>query len=99
MNPTQDEAFRHLAADAMAQGFITEILLTQYLKGFPPSLRQPIADTILKAGAMIDPDGRAPSEELAEMHADVTVKMQAHLASYVQRALARLQAGELALVP
>jgi hypothetical protein len=35
-----DEAFRNVAADSMAQGFIVEILLKEYLKASRPKSDQ-----------------------------------------------------------
>jgi pyruvate/2-oxoglutarate/acetoin dehydrogenase E1 component len=86
-----EEAFRNVAADSMAQGFIVEILLTRYLKQFPPADREEIAESLIKTGRRIDHfHGVAKDDEfLAELFSDVTIRMHAALEALVKRAMRR----------
>jgi hypothetical protein len=90
-----DEGLRNVAADSMAQGFIVEILLTNYFKSFPPEVRDSLAKTIIAVGKKTDHfAGLIENEAEAEVFSDVVVKMHAALESLVQRSLLRLAAGE-----
>jgi hypothetical protein len=92
-----DEAFRNVAADSMAQGYIVEILLTQYLKTFPPQLRQSLVETLLSNGKRTDHfAGLAKDDQTAEMLSDVVVRMHNALEGLVARSVQRLLAGEAA---
>lgn len=90
MDDIQDEAFRNVAARVSAQGFIVEILLAQYLKAFPPELRDAIADTIIQAGKLYDPGVRVAGERAAELLSDVTVRTPGFVEDYTRAALARI---------
>ena len=92
-----EEQLRNLAADSMAQGFIVELLLTEYLKKFG-QLKFDVAKSILDAGQRTDEFvGLVKDFAEAEVFADVVVKMHQALDTYVGRALKRVAAGEKAV--
>lgn len=94
MDAVLEEAFRDLAADVMAQGFLTELLLTRFLKDHMSEYRAELVEAIKKSGRRTDHFGQASSDQLAELHADVTVRMHSALDGYLKRAMARLAAGD-----
>jgi len=87
-----DEAFRNVAADSMAQGFVVEILLTQYLKTFPAGkVRKKICDSIIQTAKRTDHyEGLIQDEHVAELFADVVVRMHRAVEALVSRAAARV---------
>jgi hypothetical protein len=89
-----DEAFRKVAAASMAQGFVVEILLTQYLKAFPAGdSRTSICDTIIRTAQRTDHyAGLTKDEHTAELFADVVVRMHGAIEQLVSRAAARIAA-------
>lgn len=95
---SDEEMFRNVAADSMAQGFIIEILLAHYLGEMPPDDRLAIVESLTKTGkrtdhfaGLIKDDDRA-----AEKFADVVVKMHEALDGLIYRAVRRVVAGETA---
>jgi hypothetical protein len=87
-----DEAFRNVAADSMAQGFVVEILLSQYLKQFAGDSREEVCRSLISTGQRTEHfAGLAKDEETAELFADVVVRMHAALEGLVSRAAARLE--------
>ena len=95
MNPTEEEAFRNIAADNMALGFIVEILLAKYLKSFPPRERSVLVESIKQTGRETNHlRGVTEGDEaMSELLADVVVRMHGALDGYVARAFARIGAG------
>ncbi|MGY3125055.1 hypothetical protein ACVWXQ_008992 [Bradyrhizobium sp. S3.14.4] len=51
---SDEEMFRNVAADSMAQGFIVEILLARYLGELLPADRIEIVETLTKQGKRTD---------------------------------------------
>ena len=92
MNPTEEEAFRNVAADNMALGFI---LLAKHLKSFPPRERSVLVETLKKQGRETDHlQGLTRGDEaMSELLADVVVRMHEALDGYVARAFVRIGAG------
>lgn len=91
-----DDQLRNLAADSMAQGFLLEMLRTDYLRRFGP-FRFDMAKTILNVGQRTDHfAGLVKDFAEAEVFADVVVRMHQALDGYVGRALTRIAAGEKA---
>ncbi len=92
---TEDQ-LRNLAADSMAQGFILELLLVDYLKKFG-QFKFATAKSILDAGQRTDGyTGLVKDIGEAEVFSDVVVRMHQSLDEYVGRALKRIAAGEKA---
>jgi hypothetical protein len=93
MNAMEEEAFRNVAADTMALGFIVEILLSRYFKSFPPEDRASLAASMKKTAREIGHLHGATkgNEALSELLADVVVRMQPMLDRYVARALERIE--------
>jgi hypothetical protein len=90
-----DEAFRNVAADSMAQGFIVEILLSQYLRDSPLEHRRVLADSLVTTGKRTDLfQGLTNDEATAELFSDVVVRMHGALEGIVARAMARAAAAE-----
>jgi len=87
-----DDVLRNVMADQMACSMLVEILLVQYLNRFStPEDRLEIVEAIRRSGRKTDHfAGRASTEALAELLADVTVRMHSALDGYLERALARL---------
>lgn len=89
-----DDQLRNLAADSMAQGFLVEILLTDYLRRWGGD-RFDMAQTILDVGQRTDEfAGLVEDFAEAEVFADVVVRMHEALDGYVGRALKRAEAAE-----
>jgi hypothetical protein len=90
-----EEAIRNVFADEMACGFLVELLLTDYLKRMPEPIRPGLVAAMRQTGRRIDHyAGLAKDERTAELLADVTVRMHDALDGYLDRALARLAAGQ-----
>lgn len=51
---SDEEMFRNVAADSMAQGFIVEILLANYLEELLPSDRIAVVEAITEQGKRTD---------------------------------------------
>jgi hypothetical protein len=95
MTNADDEAFRTLAAESMAQGFLLEILLAAYLQPLAQDRREAFATSVLTAGQRTDQlDGLSKDEARAELLSDVTRRMQAALEGLVFRAMRRLVQAE-----
>ena len=88
-----EEQLRNIAADQMANAFITEILLCRYFKAHPEEMWDELGDHMVEVGKRTDHfTGIAKTEEEAEVFADVVVKMHDALRGYVDRALLRARA-------
>ena len=95
MTNVDDEAFRNVAAESMAQGFLLEILLAAYLQPLAQDRREAFATSVLTAGQRTDQlDGLAKDEATAELLGDATRRMQAALEGLVFRAMRRLVQSE-----
>ena len=88
-NSTLDEAFRNVAADSMAQGYVIQILLSHFIKQFDHSaLREEFAESLRAGGRKTDHfAGLRLPDSVAELLADVAVRQQAALDGLVARAL------------
>lgn len=92
-----DQHLRNIAADQMAVGFIVELLLVDKLKSWPDEIRARLVQTLRDAARRTDQlAGTASNDHEAEVLADVTVRMHIAMDGYIDRALARLAAGEQA---
>jgi hypothetical protein len=90
-----EEHLRNVFADQMAAGFIVELLLVDKLKSWPVEIRAQLVQAMRQSGRRTDQfAGAARNEAEAELLADVTVRMHRALDGYLDRALARLEAGE-----
>jgi hypothetical protein len=89
-NDTLDEAFRNVAADSMAQGYVVQFLLAQFLKQFDYAAHRRECVEFLRAGGRKTDHLSALklSDAVAEMLADVAVRQQAALDGLAERALA-----------
>lgn len=91
---SDEEMFRNIAADSMAQGFVVEILLAAYLKELLPADRIATVKAIEETGkktahfAGLTKD----DERAAEKFADIVVKMHAALDGLLLRAVRRVLA-------
>jgi hypothetical protein len=95
MANVDDEAFRNVAADSMAHGFVLEILLAAYLQPLAQDRREAFATSVLTAGQRTDHlDGLAKDEAMAKLLGDVTARMQVALEGLVFRAMRRLVQAE-----
>lgn len=89
-----DESLRNALADQMASGFLLELLLVDKLDSIPDELRDHWLELVRTTGRRTDQfAGLARSEEQAELVADITVRSHAALDGYLERAMARLEAG------
>jgi hypothetical protein len=91
---TDEEMFRNVAADSMAQGFVVEILLAAYLKPLLPQDRVAALKAIEEMGKKTGhfTDLAKDDDRAAEKFADVVIKMHAALDGLLYRAARRVLA-------
>ena len=84
-----EEAFRNVAADSMAQGFLLERMFRDYLLAMPKRERSEFADRMLNASQRTDHFyGVTNGDDVsAERFADIVIKFRDCVEQYVGRAL------------
>lgn len=94
-----EEALRNIAADGMAQGFLTEYLLLQFWQRLPLPMRLAQAKGVLDASIRTDHyAGLTKGNDAAsELLSDVIVRMHGCVDQYVGRALLRCEEADEAL--
>ena len=91
---SDEEMFRNVAADSMAQRFIVEFLLANYLRELLPGDRLQIIEALTKQGKKTDQFAGLikDDDKAAEKFADVVVKMHQALDDLLYRAVRRVVA-------
>ncbi len=91
---SDDEMFRNVAANSMAQRFIVEFLLANYLRELLPGDRLQIIEALTKQGKKTDQFAGLikDDDKAAEKFADVVVKMHQALDDLLYRAVRRVVA-------
>ena len=93
-----EEAFRNVAADSMAQGFLLERMFRDYLLAMPKRERLAFAERMLNASERTDQFFGVTSgdDAAAERFADIVIRFQGCVDAYVGRALEQSEQIELA---
>jgi hypothetical protein len=84
-----EETIRDISAELTTLRFVTEILLTNFMRSLPPEHREPFINDLLRVGRKTD-HLRAETDEDAEQMADIAVRANERLERLVRAAQQRL---------
>lgn len=87
-----EETIRDISAELTTLRFVTEILLTNFIRNLPHNEREPFINDLLRVGKKTD-HLQAATDEDAEQMADIAVRSNDRLERLVLGALRRLGEG------